>query len=140
MPDQPPLAVEHASVKTMSAIERSEAQLRVAMTDPQHLKEWVRRSGRTWMVLNGLDLVDALPFPEGAQALVQVIQCYRDHRATKATGRTEQQVHPVTKEQVGLDIMKTEELEIEEIDRAIRYLIGKASTIDPNWSLDGTPL
>lgn len=134
------LAVEHSSVRTMSIIERSEAMLKVAMQDPAKLRTWVEASGRVWMVFNGIDLVDSLPFPDGAVMLMQFIQCYRDHRSVIESGRFETQVDPRTNEKVELPIMKTEMLELEEYDRAIRYLIGRVKTLDPDWCIENAPL
>ena len=68
---------------------------------------------------------------------------YRDHRRTISAG-TEKQKHldNVTNQEVEVEvpIFKDETLELEELDRAIRYLVGLASEKDPNWSLLSTPL
>lgn len=135
------LAVEHDSVKKMSEIERSEAQMRVAMTDKEHLRRWLHESGRRWLVLNGDDLVDAL-WPTGIEALMLLVACYRDHRATlpSSSGELVEQKVPGTNEVVRTPKPKPETLEINELDRAIRYLIAQASEMDPNWSLSGGPL
>jgi len=125
-------SVEHPIVRNMSTIERSEAQMRVAMQSPEKLKKWVRESGRQWLVFNTLELVDALPWPEGVGTLMQLIACYRDHRATLETGEYEE----IGGQQV--PVMKGEYLEVAELDRAIRYLIGKVTEKDPSWTLEGS--
>lgn len=138
------LAVENQQVRGMSPQERAEAQMRVAMSDPKKLRAWLEQSGRVWMVFNGIDLVDALsaiePFPAGPELLKNIIQCYAGHRYCMETGRFEEQEDPRTGEVVKIPIMKTEMLEVEEYDRAIRYLIGRVMALDPNWSLDNAPL
>ena len=61
-------------------------QVKTALKDPKHLKRWLDATDRRWLVLSGMDLVDALPWPDGAAALMQVIACYRDHRRVVPTG------------------------------------------------------
>jgi hypothetical protein len=65
----------------MSAVEKAEAQIRVAMKSPEQLKAWLEESGRRWLVFDGLELVNALPWPGGVESFMQIIQCYRDTRA-----------------------------------------------------------
>ena len=123
----------------MSGIERSEAQMRVAMESPQHLRDWLVASGREWIVLRGDDLVKALPWPEGVDSFIQFCQVVRDYRATIDSGRTEKQRDPLTNEMVEIPVFKSETLEVEELDRAIRYLIGQVTSLDPSWSLENPP-
>lgn len=122
----------------------TQEQINTAMKDPAHLKRWLLESGRRWMVFDMRDLVKALPWPTGAQALAEIISVYRDHRRTIPTGRTETQKQPdhVTGQEVEIEVpvYKDETLEIEELDRAIRHLIGMASDKDPTWSLQNAPL
>jgi hypothetical protein len=114
------------------------------MKDPNHLKKWLQESGRKWMTFNTKDLVEALPWPMGAQALAEIISMYRDHRRTIATGRVEKmmQMDNVAGKEVEIEvpIYKDENLEIEELDRSIRHQIGLASQKDPTWSLQNAPL
>ena len=133
-------------IRNMSAIERSEAQLRVAMQSPQKLKQWIEATGRTWMVFNAIDLVDALPWPPpgakepvGIDYLMMIIQCYRDHRAAMETGDFETIKNPNGVEHK-VAIMKGELLELPELDRAIRFLIGQATEKDPAWTLNNPPM
>lgn len=54
--------------------------------DKAHLKAFLTQSGRKYLVLNALDLVEAMTFPEGVELVQQVISMYGQHRATKETG------------------------------------------------------
>lgn len=116
-------------------IELSEAQMRVAMTSPSHMKAWLEKSGRRWLVLNGMHLVEALPWPAGVDALMQVIACYRDHRAVLETGEVKTEVDPRTKEQVEVMVYHPETLTFTELDRAIRYMVQLITDLDPSWKL-----
>ena len=126
------------------AMELSQEQINTAMKDPNHLKKWLEESGRKWLTFNTKDLVNAMPWPEGAQAFAQIISMYRDQRRTIATGRVEIQKHidNVSDKEVDVEvpIFKDETLEIEELDRAIRHMIGLASKKDPSWKLTNAPL
>jgi hypothetical protein len=54
--------------------------LATAIKDPGHLKRWLIESKRQWVMLKSEDLVDALPWPDGVDILMQVIEAYRQHR------------------------------------------------------------
>jgi hypothetical protein len=110
--------VELPQVKNMSKQERAMAQLNVAMKSKEHLLEWTKQSGREWLVLNAREVIEALPWPDGHEALQQVIMCVRDHRWGQG---------------------KEEGATVIELDRAIRFLIGKVTSQDPNWSLENPP-
>lgn len=114
-------------------------QANVAMKSPEHLKLWLSETGRRWLVLNSLDLVDALPWPDGVQAFLQVCMAYGGHRMAQPSGRKEVITTP-TGEKVEVDVMKTDQLELEELDRAIRYLVAQAYERDPNWKLENPAL
>ena len=119
----------------------TDAQKNVAIKSPEHLKQWLSETGRRFLVFNALDLVDALPWPGGHEALVQIIMAYRDHRYAVPTGVSVTAPHAFHPgETINVPITKTEFLEIEEMDRAIRDLIGQASAKDPKWSLENSPL
>lgn len=125
-------------------MELSQEQINTAMKDPEHLKKWLQESKRRWMTFNTKDLIAALPWPTGAQALAEIISVYRDHRRTIDTGRVEVRKvrDEVTGQEVEVDvpIFKDEILEIEELDRAIRHMIGLASAMDSGWKLTNAPL
>lgn len=115
-------------------------QIQTAMKSPEHLREWLDASGRRWLVFDGVELVKALPWPHGVEAFMQVIAAYRDERRTVWTGKMEKfkGKNAVTGEEIDQEVkvMKGEHLEVEELDRAIRYLVGQIMELDPNWSLD----
>lgn len=113
---------------------------KVSMKTPEHLKKWLEASGRRWLVLDTLELVDALPWPNGVDSLIQIIACYRDHRRVIPSGRVERQRDPTLKKEVDVPIMKDETLEVFELDRAIRYLIGQITTKDAKWKLENPPM
>ena len=96
------------------------------------------------MTFNTNDLVDALPWPGGARALAEIISAYRDHRRAIPTGRYETQTHTDNvaggEVEIKVPLYKDETLEIEELDRAIRHMIGLASAKDPGWDLQNAPL
>jgi len=112
-------------------------QVNTAMKDQDHLKRWLSGTGRQFIVLNSGDLVDALwGVGDAVDLLIQLLAIYRDHRAAQPSGRVERVREPVSKEMVEIPIPKGEKLELAEIDRCIRWLIGQASALDPEWSLD----
>jgi uncharacterized NAD(P)/FAD-binding protein YdhS len=123
----------------MPVEELSLEQRNVAIKDPEHLKRWLAQTGRRFMVFNAADLVDALPWPDGHNALLQIIAAYRAQRAATLSDRVEKTTSP-TGEGIELQLPKDEFLEVEELDRAIRDLIGEASRKDPNWKLENAPL
>ena len=108
--------------------------IRTAIQTPDHLLKWLEASGRRWLVFSGVDIAKGLPWPHGHEALQQIIDAYRDHRRVQDSGHTE------VIDGVAVPVMKTEMLEIEELDRAIRYLIGQATEKDPTWKLENPPL
>ena len=124
----------------LSVQEQSERLLRVSIKDAEHLKAWLEKSGRRWLVFNAIELVDALPFPDGVDTLIQLIACYRDYRSVQPTGRVESIQEPTLGKTVAAPIYKGEALEVEELDRAIRYLIRQITDKDPDWSLNNEPL
>lgn len=132
--------VEHSVVKGMSEEERMAALMRVSVKDKGQLKRFLEQSGRRWLVLDSLQLVDALPWPDGVSAFVQVIAALRDHRAAIPTGDFEEQTHPVTGDKYRAPRMHGEDLEVAELDRAIRFLIGKITERDASWDLSNPPM
>jgi hypothetical protein len=114
----------------------SQEQLNTAMRSPVHLKQWLDATHRRWLVFNAVELMDALPWPSGVDAFMQVVMAYRDHRRTIESGRTELVEEPLTGERVEVPVYKDEGLEVEELDRAIRYLVGQIREKRPEWSLE----
>ncbi len=119
----------------LSEQEKLERLGRVAISDPAHLKAWLRDTNRRWLIFDALDLVDSLPFPSGVDSLVQLIACYRDHRRAIPTGRVEVQTDPVTGAAVEVPVCKGDALEVSELDQVIRYLVTLIHERDPAWPL-----
>jgi hypothetical protein len=117
-----------------------ERRVQLAMSSPDHLKLWLRESGRTWIVLNGPELVDALPWPGGVQELMDLVFLVAQHRSKKPSGRMSTLQDPVTGEDVEVPINKGETLEPEELDRAIRFLVAEIRESLPHWALEDAPL
>jgi hypothetical protein len=113
---------------------RREALLRVSIKSPDKLKEWLEASGRRYLIFDAFQLVDALPWPHGLDALAQVIACYRDHRRTVPSGRFEK-VIDARGESRAVPQMRGETLEADEQARLIKYLIRQVQELDPTWSL-----
>ena len=126
--------------RKFSPIEISEARLRTAMRSPEDLTRWLEASNRRWLVFNSTHLVKSLPWPEGVESLIQFVQAYRDFRSTVPTGRTENLDMPSKNMRREIPIFHGESLELEELDRCIRYLVSQITEIDPNWSLAKDPL
>jgi len=124
----------------LTAAEIRKRQIATAMKDPGHLKQWLRESGHQWLVLRTDDLVDALPWPGGVETLIDLVNCYTDHRRTIDSGRREFQKEPLTNKRVEVVVHKDQTLELEELDRCIRWLAAQAYELDPNWDLEGKPL
>jgi hypothetical protein len=127
-------------MKQVSAQQLSEARMRVAMSSPEHLKHWLDESGRRFLVLPAMELVDSLPWPHGVEALMQIIAAWRDHRMAQPSGRTHEMRHPMTGDRMRVPVMKGDSLEVEELDRAIRYLIGQVTAQDPTWKIENPPM
>lgn len=116
--------------------EQTQRLLNVSIKDPEHLKQWLMQTGRTFLIFNAVDLVDSLPWPGGVDALVQIIACYRDHRIALPTGRVRKDVDPTLGKEVEIPICKRELLELEEMDRLVRQLINQLTEQESTWSLE----
>ncbi len=117
-----------------------ERQMKLAMASAKHLKLWMRESGRTWIVINSDELVDALPWPGGVQEVMDLITLLAQHRSTKPSGRFSKVKDPLTGEMVEVSIQKSEAMEPDELDRAIRFLVAEMRKHKPAWSLDDSAL
>lgn len=130
--------------ETLSAQEAALRRHRVSMKSKEHMIRWLEETGRRYLLLDAKDLVDALPFPDGCEALQVILRYYADHRASLPTGKSElTEIHDAKTGQpmkVELPTFKSEVLEVVELDRAIRYLINQASQRDPTWDLNNPPL
>ena len=123
-------------VEQLTAKEAAERLERISIKDAEHLKKWLASSGRRWIILDSQDLVDSLPYPAGIEMFMEAIEHYRRFRSTKESGRVEKQLDPTLGIEIDIPIKKTDTLEVEEMDRAIRFLVGQITEIDPSWSLD----
>jgi len=119
----------------MTAEERIEAVTRTSMKTKDHLKRWIQATGRMWMTFNTSDLVDSLKWPDGIDLLMQVISCYRDHRASIETGRHERQTDPTLGQKVYVPVFKGETLEVDEMESVVRALVEKIREKIPEWTL-----
>lgn len=128
---------EELTPESAAALQRERA-MKAAMADPEHLKRWLKESGRRYMVFDGLELVDALPWPGGVQELMDLTHLYAQHRRKIPSGRFEKQ--QVMGNTVDVEIFKTEKLELAELDRVIRFLVAQAYEQDPQWSLENPAL
>jgi hypothetical protein len=131
------LAVEHPTVKTMSDVERSEAQMRVAIKDINHLKRWAVESGRQWLIFNTNELIDSFPKePEAQKAAIelfmQFVAGYRDHRATipSTDGGEIEQKEPGTGKIIKTPKTKPETLEWNEIEDCIDHLVSQKMALE----------
>lgn len=118
----------------LSAEEKAQRRYNVAIKTKEQLKDFLEQSGRSWVVLNSADLVEALSFPEDVQEFMRIVDLYGRYRCSSPSGRTES---------FGcyeIPVMKTDALEIEELDRVIRFLVGKITEKKSDWSLDDPPL
>ena len=120
----------------MTVEERAKCLLNVAIQSPAHLKRWLGSTGRRWLVFNALDLVDALPWPAGLDSLMQLIACYRDHRRQIPSGVVEKQVDPILGQEVEVPLMKSDVLELREMDQLVRFLITEITKKEPGWTLE----
>lgn len=127
------------AVRQMTPEEREKARERTGITREQLLK-WLEAKGRAWLVVNLVDLVNAQVWPEGTEAVQLVLQAYEAYRQTIPTGDFEVLRDPVSGLDTNVPIYKDDRLTLTELDRAIRALIGKASEMDPKWSLENAPL
>lgn len=112
----------------------------VAIKSPDKLKEWLLASDRAWVIFNSIDLVDSLPWPEGVDDMSRVVACYARYRQTVPSSRVDKVKDPVTGESIEVPKFKTDQLEKEEVDRLIRFLIRQQSERFPEWKLDDPPL
>lgn len=62
---------------------QQELESSTAIQSPAHLKRWLEQSGRRFLIMRTDDLVDALPWPHGVDALIQIVEAYRQHRLTQ---------------------------------------------------------
>ena len=59
------------------------------MKSKEHLKDWLQKTGREFIVFNAKDLVDSLTWPDGVEALQGILFAYREHRRQIPSGEME---------------------------------------------------
>jgi len=115
-----------------------------AIKDAGHLKQWLKATGRDWIVLKSGDLVDGLPWPDGVDILMQIIEAYRQHRQgvpvewapcsklrVHAVGRT----CDLCKNQGQVIVRsKTDTLELDELKTATVWMINQILEKDSSWN------
>lgn len=110
------------------------------MKSPEHLQRWLRETRRDYLVFKTGDFLKAIRFPRDAEALMYLVSRYDEYRSRIPSGRTQTVVEPLTKKTVEIPIMKSEVLEVEELDRAIRNFAAMIYEQKPDWSIENTPL
>ena len=98
-----------------------------AMADPGHLKAWLRASDREYLVLHAPSLVDALPWPQGVQALMQILEAYRSHRMAQS---------PVTRDREGRDVHRDDRLTPAESEEAVSQIRRHQAALEREWGRD----
>jgi hypothetical protein len=116
----------------------------IAIKDAGHLKRWLVESGRQWVVLKSPDLIDALPWPDGVDILMQVIEAYRQHRVTVPVDYApcpKLKVHQKGRvcdlcANTGQVIVrsKSDLLEVDEMKEACVWLINQIREKDKTWN------
>lgn len=94
----------------------------VELKDKDHLKKWLKESGRQWLVFNAMDLVESLPFPEGVRMFQMILDYYREYRREKPTGDIRKEDDPINGDICEVPVFHDEVLTNEEIDKAIYFL------------------
>ena len=128
------------ALPTLDPKELKEAQLRVAMTDLNHFRDWLTASGRDFLTFKSADLPAALEHaPENLLLVQQLVSAYTQHRmGIVYDSRTE--IEPTTGEPIQVPVAKDDRLTPAEKDRVVRQLVTELVDQIDGWSLDGEPL
>lgn len=115
-----------------------------SIASADHLKRWLVASGRGWMLIKSTDLVDALPWPDGVDAFIQIVECYRQHRASIPVAyapcparNAHAPGHLCLVCNGRGDVVaqsKSDVPEPDEMKDAVRWLLGIIREKDPTWS------
>ena len=120
----------------------AEDHIATAIKDPGHLKRWLLETGRTWIVFKNTDLIDALPWPDGVDIFMQVVEAYRQHRITVPVDYAPCP-KPHTKGRVCelcsndgqvITRSKSDLLELDEMKEACVWLINQITEHDKTWN------
>jgi hypothetical protein len=99
------------------------------MNSPEKLKAWLEATGRRWLVLDSVALVNAVSWPAGVLAFQSILSDYEAYRSSQESGRKALvQGRPVP-------VMKSDVLEADEMDAVIRHLVAQLKKLDPDWTL-----
>lgn len=117
---------------------------RAAIRSPNHLKQWLAASGRRYIIMKTDELVDSLPWPEGVEALIHLIECYRQLRCTRVVETTpcpRCKGKPAAVQdcsacgQLGIyNRLGSDVLEQSEVKEVIQFLLQHVQTTEPDWS------
>lgn len=112
----------------------NDAALNVAIKSKDQLIRFLNNSGRRFFVMKSEDLITSLPhFEDGVLAIQNIVSCYRDHRRTIPSDRTELVANPITASAVEVTVMKDEALEPEEYDDLIEWAkVERAKAVERN--------
>jgi len=114
----------------------------IAIRSPAHLKQWLHASGRAFIVFDANDLVDGLPWPDGVDAMIQLVEAYRQHRCAEVAEevpckRCAKKPSPSCPECRGNGHtfrMKSDMMEPDELKKVVEFLMMQIRLADPNWS------
>jgi len=96
-------------------------QVNIAIKDPEHLKRWLVANDLKYLAFDATQMVDALPFPEGTQALQQILDCYAQHRMTFDTEWVQHSKN-AHGDLVEAPVMQYQNLEATEVEACIEQL------------------
>lgn len=113
--------------------------MRVAMKSREQLMQWLKESGREFIIFNTKDLMDSLPHAQDAELLQQLIGLYATHRMSISYDKIKM-FDPISETEVEAEVTKDERLTLAEMDRLVRKLAGAIKDQHPEWSLDGDPI
>ncbi len=128
------MSVELPEVARMTPEERAQAQQQTAI-DREHLIQWLHASQKEWLVLNSEHFVRSLT-DEDVNRFIHMITSYRIFRSTIPASRTEIQKGPDGRP-LEVQCHMGEQLELEEVNAAIRHLCLIARELDPDWQFSG---
>lgn len=110
---------------------------------PNHLKQWLSASGRRYLLMPMDELVDALPWPEGIETLMGLIECFRQYRCARVV-----ESRPCERCAARRDAVKsctwcggfgvynrlgTDMLEPDELKAVVEFLVTQIRTTEPTW-------
>lgn len=117
---------------------------RVSIKSAAHLKAWLIASGRQFIVFPSGDLVDALPWPGGVEALIQIVEAFRQHRVSlgvewaacprAALHRAGQTCDICRNQNQIVARTKTDALELDEMKAAAVFLLNQVREKEPTWN------